>query len=230
LAETPSAETPTASAAWEVDALQWPTVTDELLSNTQSYFSQAGKKLASAVHDGLKVLGVLGCVRGEGCSTLAMTLARAAAREGINVALVDGDLAEPQLAQRTSLEMSGGWHEAARGQTKIAETAIKSLADKLTFYPLEPAADLSLTDARVSKAWQQIAQRHTLVILDLGPAGSGDTPIFATTEPPPVDAVVIVRDIRRTSLDQVHALAQRLHKQGIDAVGMAENFVGTPST
>ena len=99
-AQRPPASEPTRDMmpAWETDQFHWPPMAEQLFHQDDIRFLQAGQQLASAARDGLNVLAVTSTYRGEGRSTVAMNLARAAAQAGLQVALIDGDLENPTLA------------------------------------------------------------------------------------------------------------------------------------
>ena len=214
--------------AWEVDRFLWPALCEKLLHDEQSYFAQAGSKIASAVRDGLKSLAITGSRRGEGRTTLALCLARSAAQAGLKVALVDADFARPQLAAALGLEIAASWHEAALGKTSLAEAAIKSLEDNLTVLPLDvstAATPLSLADPRLTKTLREAANSFDLLVLDLGPTSAGSDSLFPADEPPPADAAIVVRDLRYSTSAESQSIGERLSLSGIEAVGIAENFV-----
>lgn len=213
---------------WEVDRFQWPGVCDRLMKDEQSYFGQAGGKLVAAAKDGLKTLGITGSRRGEGRTTLALCLARCAAQSGLNVALIDADFTRPQLASVMGLEVAYGWQDAAQGKIPLPEAAVRSLADKITVLPLEASSvswPLSLADKRVSALIRTVSETHDLVIVDLAPMSGGSEPVFAADEAPPFDAVIVLRDLRYATPSETQAIGLRLHEAGIEAIGIAENFV-----
>ena len=213
---------------WEVDRFQWPGVCDRLMKDEQSYFGQAGGKLVAAAKDGLKTLGITGSRRGEGRTTLALCLARCAAQSGLNVALIDADFTRPQLASVMGLEVAYGWQDAAQGKIPLPEAAVRSLADKITVLPLEASSvswPLSLADKRVSALMRTVSETHDLVIVDLGPMSGASEPLFAADEAPPLDAVIVLRDLRYAMPSETQAIGLRLHEAGIEAIGIAENFV-----
>jgi Mrp family chromosome partitioning ATPase len=212
---------------WEVDRFLWPVTCEKLLQD-EAYFAEAGEKLLAATRDGLKSLAITGSRRGEGRSTMALSLARSAARVGLSVAVVDADFARPQLAEMIGLEVSHSWEEAALGKIPLSEAAIKSLEDKITVLPLDASAaasSLSLADPRVTATLRALNATFDLVILDLGPLTPGNEPLFPAGEACPVDAAVVVRDLRYASLSEAQAIGSRLHAAGLEAVGIAENFV-----
>jgi Mrp family chromosome partitioning ATPase len=214
--------------AWEVDCFLWPALCDKLLRDEQSYFAQAGAKIASAVRDGLKSLAITGSRRGEGRTTLALCLARSAAKAGLKVCLVDADFARPQLAASLGLEIAVSWHEAAFGTTTLSEAAIKSMEENLTVLPLDvstAAAPLSLADPRLTKTLREAAAVFDLLVMDLGPTVAGDDSLFPENEPPPADAAIVVRDLRYCTSAESQTIGERLSLSGIEAVGIAENFV-----
>ncbi len=216
---------------WEVDRFTWPALCDKLMHDPNGYFASASQKLLSVVRGGLKVLGITGSRRGEGRTTLALCLARAAAQAGIHVALVDADFARPQLATMLGLETAYGWQEAATGKIPLSEAAVKSLADRLTVLPLEvstTSAPLSLADPRVTATLRATAATFELVIVDLGPLGATTEVLFPPGESCPLDAAVVVRDTRYASVNESRLAGDRLYDAGIEAVGIAENFVTQP--
>ena len=64
-----------------------------------------------------------------------------------------------------------------------------------------------------------------LLVLDLGPTSAGDGSLFPENETPPADAAIVVRDLRYCTPSESQAIGERLSLSGIEAVGIAENFV-----
>lgn len=229
VAETkPAAPAKSALPLWEVDRFHWPKTCEKLMSAEGSYFQHAGEKLVAAVRDGLRVLAITGTRRGEGRTTLAMCLARVAAQAGVQTAIMDADFARPQLASKIGLEIAYGWQDAALGNIPLSEAAVKSLADNVTALPLETSAAgarLSLADPRVTATIRAAAATFELLILDLGPVGPGEEIAFPEGERCPLDAAIVVRDLRFATLAESETIGHALSDAGIEAVGIAENFV-----
>jgi Mrp family chromosome partitioning ATPase len=217
-----------AAPLWEVDRFHWPKTCEKLFADDQGYLAQAGSKLSAAVQDGLRVLAITGTRRSEGRTTLALCLARAAAQAGIQVAVMDADFARPQLASKIALEVAYGWQDAAIGRIPLSEAAIKSLQDGVTALPLESALvtrGLSLADPRVTATIRAAAATFELLILDLGPLGPGEHLAFPPGEACPLDAAIVVRDLRFATATESGGLCEMLQDAGVEAVGIAENFV-----
>ncbi|MBW8883850.1 MAG: hypothetical protein JF612_03535, partial [Planctomycetia bacterium] len=219
---------PTISAVplWEIDKFHWPRTCEKLFAEKEGYLAQAGDKLQAAMQDGLKVLAITGSRRGEGRSTLALCLARAAAQAGIQAAVMDADFARPQLASKVGLEIAHGWQEAALGNIPLSEAAVKSVADQITLLPLESSVatrSLSLSDPRVTATIRAAAATFELLILDLGPQGPGAQVAFPPGEGCPLDAAIVVRDLRFATAAESEAIGHSLQDAGVEAVGIAEN-------
>lgn len=213
---------------WEVDRFHWPRTCEKLLSDENGYLAQAGARLLAAAGDGLKTLAITGSRRGEGRTTLALCLARVAAKTGLHVALLDADFNHPALASRLGLAVTHGWQAAALGHIPLSEAAVKSLADEITVLPLEtsPAVrSLSLADPRVTATLRAIAATFDLVIVDCGPLGPGERLAFPPGEGCPLDAMIVVRDLRFVSAEESQEVGERIYAAGVEAVGIAQNFV-----
>jgi Mrp family chromosome partitioning ATPase len=227
ISDSPSPATG-ATPVWEVDRFHWPRTCEKLLADQSGYLAGAGEKLVAAARDGLRTLAITGSRRGEGRTTLSLCLARAAAKAGIHVALLDADFARPSLASRLGLEIAHGWQDAALGHIPLSEAAVKSLSDNITVLPLEITSarrSLSLSDPRVTATLRAAAATFELVIVDLGPLGPGEGVVFPAGEKCPLDAAIVVRDLRFASEEESQDVGERLCDAGIEAVGVAENFV-----
>src|SRR5207244_6562981 len=114
-------------------------------------------------------------------------------------AVMDAEFARPQLASKVALEVAYGWQDAAVGRIPLSEAAVKSLTDNITVLPLESSAatrSLSLADPRVTATIRAAAASFELLILDLGPLGAGAEVAFPPGEGCPLDAAIVVRDLR----------------------------------
>ena len=218
-------------SAWEVDHVGWTSVCRELYESEAHPFAQAGQQLFTATAEGLRVLAITSAYRGEGRTTLALLLARSAAEAGVRVAVMDADLDNPQLALNARLQPVSDWRRALDDEVPLEEAAIHAVEERMTLFPLEPQSrgePLRLSDPRVTKLIHGIASRFDLLIIDMGPIANDDRRLFAGGKVCPLDAAVVVRDLRYTTDDQAMSVVQRLSDLGVEAVGIAENFVREP--
>jgi Mrp family chromosome partitioning ATPase len=214
------------SPDWEVDRFAWPELCERLLDAESRYFRHVGERLKAATDESHHVVMVSGCRRGEGRTTLALCLARSAAAAGVEVALVDADWQNPQIGSRLGMETPCGWTEVLAGKAPLNEAAVASVEDRLTLFPLKTPGESPIQDGqrRLSQIVSRISAHFPLVIMDTGPLGGEDHPPFADEDECPVDAAIVVRDLRYTTEKKALATAGRLQQSGIAAVGIAENF------
>ena len=172
---------------WEVDRFAWPLDVDRLCETEAAYFSHAGRKLCEAAREGLRVLAVTSANAGEGCTTLAICLARAAAEAGVRVALMDADLVLPQLSSRLGVNFPRSWVESLDGEVPLGETAISAVEKPLTVLPLSAAESIesSLVDERVPRLIRSVAAAMELLIIDLGAVPEWDALPVAARDPLP---------------------------------------------
>ena len=176
----------------------------------------------------MRVLAVTSSHRGEGRTTVALSLARCAAAAGAQVALLDADLENPQLANVLGMETSCGWDDVVVGDLPLAEAAVVSLDDHIVLLPLANVAtnrSFVLSDARVSQLLRDVSDRFDLVIIDAPSLAIADRRLFESGESCPIDAAIVVRDLRHTSEEQALTAAARLRASGVASVGIVENFV-----
>lgn len=217
------------SPDWEVDRFVWPDVCERLLDVESRYFKHVGQRLKTATEQGRHVLMIAGSRRGEGRTSLALCLARCAAEAGVSVAIVDADFQNPQLGTRLGMETPCSWLKVVAGKAPLHEAAVASIGDHLTLFPLAGLEHVQIRngDRRLVALVEEISSHYPLVILDTGPLGAEDCHPFADTDNCPVDAAIVVRDLRHTTEKKAAATAEQLQQSGVQAVGIAENFKST---
>jgi len=225
--EAPAEETAREfSPDWEVDRFVWPEICTRLLEVESRYFRHVGQRLKIATKQGRHVLMIAGSRRGEGRTSLALCLARCAAESKVKVAIVDADFGNPQLGAHLGMDTPCSWLEVIAGKAPLNEAAVASVEDRLTLFPLAGSEDVQIEsgDGRLPALLAEISSHYPLVIVDVGPMAAEDQHPFVDAERCPVDAVIVVRDLRYTTEKKAAATAEQLQQGGIQAVGVAENF------
>lgn len=215
------------AAVWEVDRFLWPAACDELRESAREHLEHAGQNLVAACRAGLNVLAISGQSRGEGRSTIALALARAAAEAGASVALIDADLHQPSLATHLQVETPASWLETIARQEPLEEAAIRSLEDSLTLFPLTPVRTSPNPLSLFSQLVRKLVNHFELLILDAPPAfeiASAKGCIDCSL----LDAALIVHDLRSPSSEATQNAVNALYRSGIESVGIVENFVTQP--
>lgn len=214
--------------AWEVDEFHWPRSCEIAWDAAQDDFTSIGEQMEQVVRHGLRVLGVTSAAAREGRTTLAMCLARAAAQQGLRVLLLDADLENPQLAPALGIDVRHDWTEVISEALPLDETAVSSVADRFTLIPLLSGTSGRANLLRMPQFAQfvgQLAAVSDLVIVDLPPLDSKSLPAARPGQASPIDAVILVRDVRQTTVEQAREAHRRLDVLGMPSVGVIENFV-----
>ena len=69
-----------------------------------------------------------------------------------------------------------------------------------------------------------LSQFFDLVIIDGGAIPTGEALFFEAGEACPIQAAMVVRDVRHSTEMETLVTASRLKSLGIEAIGIAENF------
>ena len=158
---------------------------------------------------------------GEGRTTVAMGVALAAAASGLRVALVDGDLANPTLAEELRLDLDHSWVESVRRGLPMKEVAVHAREDNLTLVPLLPSdSGRQATAMECTRVIESLKAHFDLIIVDGPTADARDLPMLGSA----IDSIVIVHDVNQSGAAAADRLAARLHHAGIEGVGIVENF------
>jgi Mrp family chromosome partitioning ATPase len=216
----------------QVDSFAWPTVCTDLHAAAGVELDQLAAGVMTEGGRRRKVVAMGSIIPGEGCTTMLLCAARRLARRGLNVVIVDADLADPRLAGRLGLVPESGWEEVAAGRASPADVLIESIEDRITLLPLQgqpsPAGRTILDDPSLlgGLALELLRQHYDLVLIDVGALGNvAGNPPQSRTAGNWIDAAVIVQDIRSTARDGVARVRSYLDAVGIPLAGVAENFV-----
>ncbi len=220
---TPS--TPCFNAVWEVDAFEFSEVVLRLFGQS-SLLDSIGKPLDQAVANGLKSILITSQARGAGRTSVAIGMSVAAAAAGLNVVLVDADLAACGLADSLRLEVAQDWLMSIRTGLPLDEAAIKSIEDQLTVLPIKPTGQLGQDDRRCTAEefdamMKRLRAQFDLVIVDGSPWSASP---FAMRDVTTVDAAIVVVEANAVQDASLLALQRGLKESGIQGLGLVENF------
>lgn len=213
---------------FEVTNFTWPEIVDQLLAAAPAQFRAATNDLIDAARRHRKMVAVTAAHRGEGCTAVALALARALAEQQQHVILVDGHFDAPALSETLGISAQVGWEDALSGDQPLAEALVESLEDRLTVLPLRQAAadDWRVGVARLKSSLDDLRRHCDLVLIDAGPLGRADDRrhLLSWAGPCRVDRALVVRDVRTTTERDTADLDERLHGCGIAQWHFVENF------
>ena len=230
--ETNEFTTPVSTGVvWEVEAFHWPAVTKELISDRSLAIDRLGNnslKLMTGVQNRLVVTGTK---RGEGVTTIAISLAKWAASLGHRVLLVDGDLERAGLTESVGLDGKISWTKVANKQCQIGESLVLGKESGIYIMPLERIDNRANFPSDIftelGKVIEPISDCFNLVIVDVGPSRQ------LTRETNRIDllgdATVLIHDVSRTLPEAFEKNKSHLLGYGINKLLVAENFTRAQS-
>ena len=176
-----------------------------------------------------RVVLVTSAVPGEGKTTVAVGLARAAAAFGQNTILVDADVRRPRINSRLQLDTASAGLTAALMRDVPMSRLLASVVDAPRLrvitsgpHPLNPVALLG--SEQMGELIAQLAAMADLVIIDAPPLlPVADTD--ALLDHPQIDAFVMVGRPGLTTQDEVRAARRRLARRDISRMGLVVNGV-----
>jgi Mrp family chromosome partitioning ATPase len=220
-AEISSRQGETLRANWEVEVFDIPQPVADLFFE-EPLFQELSDRMQEAACGGLRTMMMTSALPGEGRTTVAIGIALAAASSGLRVALVDGDLAQPTLAEELRLDLDHSWVENVRRGLPMKEIAVHAIEDNLTLIPLLPTdSGRQATAVECAQMIESLKPSFDLIIVDGPTADARDIKMLGTA----IDSVIIVHDVNQSGEAAADLLAARMQRVGIDGVGIVENFV-----
>jgi Mrp family chromosome partitioning ATPase len=218
--------------AWQVERFTWPRVCRRLIGRAADELDRLADALQMANSRGQKVMAVGGCRQGEGATTLLLCAARRLAERGIKAVLVDADRQRPRLAKRLGVQPQLGWNEVAVDESGTLNQAIvEASSNNLAIAPLDEASvrhDLTARDwSRFAACIETLREHYEMVLVDPGPLEDLESidDALAATPGGRIDAVLLVRNRRITSEEDLTRIEERLAAAEIAVTGLIENFV-----
>jgi len=176
----------------------------------------------------LKSLVISSVSPGDGKTTMAINIAKAAARMGQKVLLVDADLRRPQIHLRLNLDNGHGlsnvlaegldWNEAIQSLPRHENLSI------LTAGSIPPDPTRLLSSQRMQEMISQLQQDHAfdLIIYDLPPiAAFADAKILAAM----ATGLILVTKLGKTDRFVLKNLLEDLRLSHISVLGLVANNV-----
>jgi Mrp family chromosome partitioning ATPase len=166
------------------------------------------------------LLGVTGCARQSGVSTVAANVAIRAADHGLGpVLLIDANEHHPHLHRLFSAKSRVGLAEVMSGQTSLAEAAQSTRVHGLQLVPLGSAGLMKrvrIDSARIEALVAELRETYSLVLVDLpGACQMSHCPGLAHA----LDGALLVIRSERIGRGVANECQRRLAHDGIHILG-----------
>jgi capsular exopolysaccharide synthesis family protein len=173
----------------------------------------------NADHRGPMVVASPG--RGEGRTTVACNLAAAFVAAGKSVALVDGDLRNPRIADLLGIDPTPGLAEVLSGDVDLSETIVERGPGILPAGRTQRPGEL-LESSKLADVVRALEQSFAVVLVDSPPlVPFADAAVFATTG---ASALILARYGKTTAAD-LELAVQTLTATPATIVGAALTMV-----
>lgn len=211
------------SPAWEVDSFELPDAAARMSVELRQQLDDFTAYLRHKASDDKKLVTIHSQSRGEGRTTLSITLATTLAKTGARVLLVDSDFGNPALAHRLGLAVEIGWEKAIAGEVPIAECSVRSIGDAFTLLPLADTAtdeDHAILRDALRNLLSKLVANFDLILVDTGPG----QPILGEIFEDMIATCIAVRDVRRTDSRLMLQFMSSLRTNAEQSVDAVDNF------
>ncbi len=220
---------PVEVAAWDVEDFRWPTLSNQMIATASDAMQHLFDHVLNVSNDDetrpSNRLAVTGAGRGEGTSTIAISIARWAVACGKSVLLVDADLNSPNLTTQVGLQHGLSWLTAVERNDTPAEVIIRSQRTNLCVMPMSPIEARSdyprcLFDS-LGPFLGKVESHFDWIVMDFGP-GSQLLSELSRPELLIDSALLIGADNNANGLN---SLQRRLQSLGLERFVLAQNSV-----
>ena len=218
-------EIPTTIAAWDVEDFRWPTITNQMIVAGSEAIAQLANSVFKLMGTSGRRLAITSPGRGEGTTSIAISMARWAAASGKKVLLVDADLASPGLSGQVGLGPNISWVNAVSNSLDPCEVIIRSQKTSVCVMPMTPIVT-RVTWPRfiydsLGALTEKVESSFDLILFDVGPTSQLIAELSKSNLM--IDAGLIVHNGSGTSNFQ--KAKDRLQEFGISKYLVAQNSV-----
>jgi uncharacterized protein involved in exopolysaccharide biosynthesis/Mrp family chromosome partitioning ATPase len=200
---------------------QLPRRPDEVASAPQSRFSQAVRRVQTAislsdtVHP-IRCLGVTAAMRGDMKSTFVSNLATLYAMSGLRTLVIDADLHHPELTARM-LGSASFDDKRPKCMDPISVNIITAPGRLFDILPVWVVEEKNLLAPRTLQALLSDLQSYDIVIVDLPTLANGFDGLAAGSV---LDGVVMAAEWGKTQIDTLRELARTVTASRITIIGV----------
>ena len=160
------------AAAWDVPQFHWTDVSDRILA-AHSVTGSLAENCEQMLSPFGKTIAVTSPTRGQGTTTMSITLARLFASCGKRVLLIDADIMQPRLSPMIGLQ-GISWFDNSNSIEPVGECIIHGKNSGICVMPLAgPINNTAADDAplfdRLEAHVNQVRGEFDLIVIDAGP-------------------------------------------------------------
>lgn len=167
-------EIPTDVAAWDVEDFRWPTVSNQMIVSCGEAVERLYNVTSQVITGPANRLAITGLGRGNGTTTIAISLGRWAAASGKKALLIDADISNPNLSRQVGLAPNMSWVNTGKDSLDVAEVIVRSQKSGLCVMPMAPIATRATWPRfiydNLGALVDYVQPYFDLIVMDMGPA------------------------------------------------------------
>ena len=217
------ASVPFKIASWDVEDFRWAPSAKQMLDNGGAAITNLLDVTLNRTTTQTKRVVVAGAGRGQGATTIAVSLARAANAAGCRTLLIDADVASPELSEIAGLSARMSWLNGIGSDLPIGESVIRSKKTNLCLMPLVSNVQ-RVTWPRfifdnLGEMMDKAESYFDLVLIDAGPVSQLLDELSSPEQL--LDTMVLVDS--NAKLKEIEVYQNRLQTFGVNNIVLAEN-------
>jgi len=213
-----------------MDTVSWPRPSRRLRQVAGRQIESLADTVQKTAETAGNLIGVASFSLGEGCTTVLLAVALRLVELGKKTLLIDGDVAQPRLADQLALDNDAGWRDVALGSMPLEDVVTQSESESLALLPYRgqttPRDGPDPSELSITKLLQRLRSHYDLILVDLGSSLTNNAnTVLAERLAGQVDSVLTVHNVRATSSSDLATLRHHLQRLGVRENGTIENFV-----
>ncbi len=204
----------------------WPELVLELVDDPRGAIDSLGHTVLHLLGRGENRIGITSTRFGEGCSTIAASLALWASQLDQSVLLVDGHFNRPGLAQQLGIQAAPPWTLADHNSKWLEQRIHQPNGPSIGILPW--AAECAMLESPrqtfdiLGESVQSVSDRYDLILIDIGPVFQLMTELETANHL--MDVAILTAAVNRTSIEERHRSQEILSSLGTQKMVVAENF------
>ena len=208
------------------DNFTWPELVSELVEDPRGAIDSLGHTVLHLLGRGENRIGITSTRFGEGCSTIAASLALWASQLDQSVLLVDGHFNRPGLAQQLGIETAPPWTLTDHNSDSVEQRIHHPNGPSIGILPWAAESAMPENSSQafdiLGESVQSVADRYDLVLIDIGPVFQLMTELETAYQL--MDVAILTAAVNRTSIEERHRSQEILTSLGTQKMIVAENF------